>query len=285
MFGFLNVNKQTGITSHKVISILRKITGIKQIGHGGTLDPLASGVLPVAIGKASRLIDFLPTDKSYRAGIYLGKISDTFDTDGEVKETGYGKITKDEAAAVIKDFRGELVQVPPAFSAVHYNGKRLYELARNGIIPADIPKRKINVYRNEIIDFDYENQILKLEIDCSKGTYIRTIVNDIGLALKSGAVMYELIRTKSAGMCVENSITLTESTSLDEIKNALINPTELIDMPKAEIGEKEYLKLLSGNRFENKTSYKGEVLIIFRNTVAGLGIADLKYIQPKKVLL
>ena len=188
MFGFLNVNKQSGITSHKVISILRKVTGIKQIGHAGTLDPLASGVLPVAIGKASKLIDYLEEDKSYQVGMYLGKVSDTYDTEGKVEETGSKKITVEEIEAILPKFRGETKQIPPAFSAVHYNGKRLYELARSGKIPDDIPSRDIVIYKNELISFDYEKQILKLDIDCSKGTYIRTIVNDIGQELGCGDV-------------------------------------------------------------------------------------------------
>ncbi|MCD7780608.1 MAG: tRNA pseudouridine(55) synthase TruB, partial [Candidatus Gastranaerophilales bacterium] len=144
MFGFLNINKPSGITSHKVISVLRKITGIKQIGHSGTLDPLACGVLPVAIGKASKLIDYLPSDKSYQAGLYLGMKSDTYDIEGNIEKTGFRKISKDEIINVLNHYRGTVKQIPPAYSAVHYNGKRLYELAREGKIPDDIPSRDIN---------------------------------------------------------------------------------------------------------------------------------------------
>ena len=285
MFGFININKQTGITSHKIISLLRSITGIKQIGHGGTLDPLASGVLPVAIGKAAKLIDFLPEDKSYKAGIYLGKVSDTFDIEGEVKETGYRKITKNEVISVLEQFRGEIVQIPPIYSAIHYNGKRLYELAREGKIPDDIPARKVNIYKNEIIDFDYENQILKLEINCSKGTYIRSIVNDIGSLLKSGGVMYELIRTKSSGMCIENSITIDNETTREQIQSSIINPVELIDMPKLETNENIYKKIITGNKFKNTTPYIGNVLLTKNNSIVAYATADSEYIQPKKVLI
>ena len=196
------------MTSHKVISILRKITGIKQIGHAGTLDPIACGVLPIAIGKCSKLIDYLPTDKSYKVAMYLGKVSDTYDTEGNITETNFRKITLAEIESILPIFRGDVEQIPPAFSAVHYNGKRLYELARQGKIPADIPSRKISIYKNELIDFDYENQILRLDVSCSKGTYIRTIVNDIGQELGCGAVMFELIRTSSAEMLLENAISV-----------------------------------------------------------------------------
>ncbi|MBQ3640850.1 tRNA pseudouridine(55) synthase TruB, partial [bacterium] len=163
MFGFLNINKPSGISSHKVIAILRKILGIKQIGHAGTLDPLANGVLPVAVGKASKLIDYLPSDKRYIAGLEFGKISDTYDIEGTIEQTGYRKITLEEIQNALVNLRGEVSQVPPAYSAVHYNGKRLYELAREGKIPDDIPARKINIYKNEVLDFDFEHQILKLD--------------------------------------------------------------------------------------------------------------------------
>ena len=200
MFGFLNINKPSGMSSHKVISVLRKITGIKQIGHAGTLDPLASGVLPIAIGKASKLIDYMPEDKAYSVSMLFGKISDTFDLEGKVEEFSHKKVTIEEIEKALISFRGQIEQIPPAFSAVHYNGKRLYELAREGKIPDDIPKRLITVYKNEIISFDYEKQILKLDIECSKGTYIRSIVHDLGQFLNVGAVMSELIRTKSSGL-------------------------------------------------------------------------------------
>ncbi len=178
MFGFININKPSGMSSHKVISILRKITGIKQIGHAGTLDPIASGVLPVAIGKASKLIDYLPSDKSYIAGMYLGFESDTYDTDGIVKKKECKKVTKEQIEKTLEQFKGKIKQIPPAFSAVHYNGKRLYQLARAGNIPSDIPEREIIIYENKLLDFDYERQIVRISISCSKGTYIRSVVND-----------------------------------------------------------------------------------------------------------
>lgn len=285
MFGFLNVNKPSGITSHKVISILRKITGIKQIGHAGTLDPLACGVLPVAIGKASKLIDYMDEDKSYVAGMYLGKVSDTYDIDGNVEDTRYRKIKLEEIEKVLPLFRGEIKQIPPAFSAVHYNGKRLYELARSGKIPDDIPARDINIYKNEIISFDYENQILKLDISCSKGTYIRTIINDIGNELNCGAVMFELERTKSSGMNIECAFDICEKTTKDDVEKSLINPLNILKMPSYEINEYEYNKLLNGNKFKNRSDKSGDILLVDNNKILAIANADNYYIQPKKVLL
>ena len=285
MFGFLNINKPSGITSHKVISVLRKITGIKQIGHAGTLDPLASGVLPVAIGKASKLIDYLPSDKSYRVGMYLGMTSDTYDTEGTIIKNNSDKVSLSDVQRVLPLFQGKTKQIPPAFSAVHYNGKRLYELARSGNIPEDIPSRDIIIYKNELVEFDYEKQILKLDISCSKGTYIRTIVNDLGQALGVGAVMFELTRTDAAAMYLENSIDLTEKLTKDIILKNLINPKNLIDLPSFEVSNDEYNKILNGNKFENSYNCTGELLLLKDDKVISLAYADENTIQPKKVLL
>lgn len=285
MFGFINVNKQSGVSSHKIISILRKITGIKQIGHAGTLDPLASGVLPVAVGKATKLIDYLNEDKSYRVELIFGKTSDTYDIEGTVEDVSCEKVTEVEVVEALKAFREEITQIPPAFSAVHYNGKRLYELARSGKIPDDIPARKVNIYKNEIVCFDYEKQILTLDIVCSKGTYIRSIVNDLGNALGVGAVMSALVRTKSSGMKIEDSINLTDNTTIEDLENVLINPIDFVELPKININEEQYKKLLNGNRFCNITKVTGNVLLVKDNNVVAFAVAENEYIQPKKVLL
>lgn len=286
MFGFLNVNKPSGMSSHKVISVLRKITGIKQIGHAGTLDPLASGVLPIAIGKASKLIDYMPEDKAYIANMYLGKVSDTYDTEGTIEETGYRKIMLEEIQMALNSFRGKVVQIPPAFSAVHYNGKRLYELARNGEIPDDIPTREIEVYKNEIVSFDYENQILKIEVECSKGTYIRSIVHDLGQMLGCGAVMFELIRTKSSGFFINNSIELSENLAKDVVFSSLVNPLNILDMKTYEINEYEFNKLLNGNKFKCRNNFAlSDILLTKNGKILAIAKVEGEFIQPRKVLL
>ncbi len=285
MFGFLNINKPSGITSHGIISKLRKITGIKQIGHAGTLDPLASGVLPVAVGKASRLIDFMEEDKRYTAGLLLGKASNTYDTDGVVKDTGYRKITSEEISEILPLFTGNIKQIPPAFSAVHYNGKRLYEMARKGHIPDDIPSREVIIYNLKVLDFDYEHQALKLDVSCSKGTYIRSLVNDIGETLKSGAVMFELIRTKSSGLTLENSFTLTDGCRKEDISKRIINPLDVLKLPVVNANEEEYKKILNGNKFKKKGCPNGNILIVKDNKIIAFGTVENDIIQPKRVLL
>jgi tRNA pseudouridine55 synthase len=264
---------------------LRKITGIKQIGHAGTLDPLASGVLPVAIGKASKLIDYLPSDKSYRVGMYLGMTSDTFDTEGVIEKRSCEKVTLEQIENALPQFRGETKQIPPAFSAVHYNGKRLYELARSGKIPDDIPARDITIYKNVLVKFDYEKQILKLDISCSKGTYIRTIVNDLGEALGCGAVMFELTRTDAASMKLENALELKETLSKEDIFNNLINPKDVLPLDAIEISPEDFKRVLNGNKFKNTYKVSKDVLLLKEGKIIALASADENIIQPKKVLL
>ncbi len=285
MFGFININKPSGMSSHKVISILRKITGIKQIGHAGTLDPIASGVLPVAIGKASKLIDYLPSDKSYIAGMYLGFESDTYDTDGIVKKKECKKVTKEQIEKTLEQFKGKIKQIPPAFSAVHYNGKRLYQLARAGNIPSDIPEREIIIYENKLLDFDYERQIVRISISCSKGTYIRSVVNDLGKELNTGAVMYELIRTENAGMKLSEAIELNDNLKKEDISKHIIKPQDVIPLEKVNLNEEEYKYVLNGNKFKNMHNAKKDILLLKDNTVVALAVADEEFIQPKKVLL
>ena len=283
--GFLNINKPSGITSHKVISILRKITGIKQIGHAGTLDPLASGVLPVAIGKASKLIDYLSSDKRYIAGLEFGKKSDTYDIEGQIEILNAKPVTLEQIEKVLPLFRGVIKQIPPAYSAVHYNGKRLYELARAGKIPDDIPSRLINIYKNEIIEFDEKNQKLKLDISCSKGTYIRTIVNDLGEALNTGAIMFELTRTEAAGLKIQNSLKLNEKVTKEDIIKNLIKPNEILSLACFEISENERKIIEHGNKIKNRFNAKKDLLLMQNKELIALAVANTDYIQTKKLML
>ena len=246
---------------------------------------MASGVLPVAIGKASKLIDYMPEDKAYSVSMVFGKVSDTFDLEGHIEEFSNKKVTLEEIENALLNFRGKIEQIPPAFSAVHYNGKRLYELAREGKIPDDIPKRVITVYKNEIISFDYEQQILKLEIECSKGTYIRSIVNDLGQLLGTGAVMTELIRTKSSGLDINSSLALDESLNKEVIKQSLINPISILNMPVVEVSEVDFEKIKNGNRYRKTINVEGDILLVKNDKILAIAVSDSNYIQPKKVLL
>ena len=248
MFGFLNIYKPKGLTSHDVVAKLRKILKIKQIGHTGTLDPMAEGVLPVAVGKASRLIEYLQEYKSYRVTFEFGKISDTFDVEGNIEKFSDKKVTKEELVDILQEFSGEIEQTPPAFSAVHYNGKRLYELARQGIIPDDIPKRKVFIDNISLIFFDYNLQQAILDIDCSKGTYIRSIVSDIGFKLQAGAIMTDLVRTKSGKFVLDDAISLDQIEESVSVEPYLIKPVSVLSFKSYVINDEQYQKVVYGQK-------------------------------------
>ena len=271
MFGFLNINKPKGMTSHDVVAMLRRALKIKQIGHTGTLDPMATGVLPVAIGKASRLIEYLQENKGYIADVQFGKVSDTFDTEGAVKDYSNKKAAKEQIKEALNNFRGKIEQIPPAHSAVHYKGKRLYELARQGIIPDDIPKRTVFVTKLEFVEFDEESQSAKLEIHCSKGTYIRSIINDLGLTIGTGAVMSGLVRTKSGLFELENAISPDCITDKAEAEKYLINPVEVLSYKCYELTQIEYKKIQHGQSIATDDFEDNEyVCLTFNNELCAI---------------
>ena len=195
-FGFILINKPVGLTSHDVVNQLRRITGVKKIGHAGTLDPFASGLLIVAIGReATREIDkFVKLDKEYLAVLRLGAVSDTYDPEGKIEiKSNQVPPTESEVSAVLKKFLGEQEQIPPMFSAKKINGKKLYELARQGKVVERQPN-KIKIYNLEIVNYCWPE--LSLKINCSSGTYIRSLGNDIGEKLSCGAYVAKLERVK-----------------------------------------------------------------------------------------
>ena len=286
MFGFLNVYKPMGMTSHDVVAVLRKKLKIKQIGHSGTLDPLATGVLPIAIGKATRLIEYLSDEKAYIVSLQFGKISDTYDTEGKVESFSNIKVENGQMEIALKDFLGKIEQIPPAYSAVHYNGKRLYELAREGIIPEDIPKREVFIEEIKLIEFDEENQLASLYVKCSKGTYIRTIVHDLGQKLGAGAVMTALERVLSSTFSKENSVKLDDIESADDAKKWLINPVDVLSYNQKLLTDVELEKVKHGNSLLNDGNYNDGILLLKQNnTLIAVGLAEGNIIKISKVLV
>ncbi len=208
MNGIIVVNKPQDFTSFDVCAKMRGILGTKKIGHAGTLDPMATGVLPIFVGTATKACDILPdNDKVYLAGFRLGATSDTQDVWGDVTEKSETPISRSEVEGILPNFRGDIMQIPPMYSAVQVNGQRLYDLARQGIVVKREP-RPIKIHRLELKEY-LENQGF-LEISCSKGTYIRTLINDIGEGLAVGGIMTSLVRTKAAGFTLSDAITLEE---------------------------------------------------------------------------
>jgi tRNA pseudouridine55 synthase len=208
--GFILINKPTKITSHDVVDTLRRITGIKKIGHAGTLDPFATGLLILGIQRefTRRLSFFQKKDKEYIATLKLGAESDTFDKDGKILEREVKKIPeKKEIEKILKSFLGEVEQAPPAFSAKKIGGKKLYELARRGI-KTEIKPQKVKIY--EISVLEYHFPYLKIKVKCSSGTYIRSLASDIGKKLGCGAYVEELVRTKIGEFSIENAVELSK---------------------------------------------------------------------------
>jgi tRNA pseudouridine55 synthase len=208
MNGILNILKPPGLTSQSVVAFVRKRIGTEKVGHTGTLDPGASGVLPVCIGKATRVTEYLLNDqKTYRAELMFGFGSDTLDKYGEIQRVSTEPIGESEIRRAFSIFKGHIIQEPPMYSAVRYGGKRLYELARQGIV-VERKVRDVYIYELDIIEID--GMRVLFDITCSKGTYVRTVCSDIGKFLGSDAIMTFLIRTKSGPFKVEDSITLEE---------------------------------------------------------------------------
>ena len=215
MTRFVFLNKDEGMTSFFAASRLRRIFSTKKVGHTGTLDPMATGVLPVAVGGATRFIDFIPdSDKSYRARFLLGKTTDTLDITGEVLTESEVNVKREDIEKIIPDFTGEIFQVPPMYSALKKDGVRLYDLARQGI-EVEREKRQITVYSLSLTDYEGENEF-EIDVSCSKGTYIRTLIDDMGKRLGCGAVMTKLERTKANGVDIADCLTLEELTALCE---------------------------------------------------------------------
>lgn len=222
--GILVIDKPADWTSHDVVAKLRGILHEKRIGHAGTLDPMATGVLPVFIGRATRAVEFASErGKEYIAGLQLGVVTDTQDTTGNVLEQHPADITREMLESVLPAFRGEIEQIPPMYSAVKIGGKKLYELARRG---QDVERkpRPITIRALEILEQPAPGQFL-LRVDCSKGTYVRTLCHDIGQALGCGGALFSLRRTRSAGFTLADAVTL-EQVAAAEDPAALLLPVD-----------------------------------------------------------
>ncbi|MFN6495787.1 MAG: tRNA pseudouridine(55) synthase TruB [Nostoc sp. DedQUE01] len=209
--GFLNLNKPFDWTSHDCVARVRKLLRLKRVGHAGTLDPAATGVLPIAFGKATRLLQYLPENKAYKATIRLGVRTTTDDLQGEIiNSQACAGLSLAQVKTALSKFQGKIEQIPPSYSAIQVDGKRLYDLARKGEI-VEVPVRTVEIFHTEILDWrqgDFPE--LDVAIACGSGTYIRAIARDLGAILETGGTLAALIRTESSGFHLTDSLTLAD---------------------------------------------------------------------------
>jgi len=252
MDGVIVLNKPWGCTSHDMVSFLRRLTKIRRIGHTGTLDPAATGVLPICIGKATKAAELLTAaDKAYRAELVLGMTTDTLDAEGEILTEQPVSVSKEAFEKAIQKFIGEIEQIPPMFSAIKKDGKKLYELAREGKT-VEREKRKVFIDKIELLDFDSIKGTATISVECSKGTYIRTLCEDIGMDLGCGAYMNKLKRTQSGKFRIEQSYTAEE---IEELARSgglekIITPVDELfdDFEKITLNKRQAERVVNGAR-------------------------------------
>lgn len=283
MFGVINIYKPKGMTSHDVVSVLRKKLNIKQVGHTGTLDPFAEGVLPVCVGKATRLIEYFEDDKEYLATVQFGSQTTTYDLEGNITQTSSIKITQTNLEKALEAFRGEILQTPPIYSAIKVNGKKLYEYAREGK-EVKIEPRKVTIYKIELKSFDEIKQQAEISIKCSKGTYIRSIANDLGENLGCYGHLIKLVRTQAGKFVVENSVQLDDL----DIKNKIQSPLEALSLPQINVNDIMHERISHGMSIKTNTDKIkiGDFLIlIYNNNIDAIGVFDGECIKIKKVFI
>lgn len=281
--GVLLLDKPQGMTSNDALQKVKRLFNAKKAGHTGALDPLATGMLPICFGEATKFSQYLlDSDKRYRVIAKLGERTDTSDADGQIISTRSVNITQSQIDEALTHFRGDILQVPTMFSALKYQGKPLYEYARQGIV-IEREARPITIYENQFIQYDSTKHELTLEIHCSKGTYIRTIIDDLGELLGCGAHVIYLRRLQVSNYPIDNMITL------DELQNEpLLMPVDspLQDRPKVVLSESQGKDILLGRTVivENSVSVETLVRIYQGQQFIGAGTQIFNKLSPKRLI-
>lgn len=293
MTGFIFLDKEEGITSFIAAAKMRRIFSEKKAGHTGTLDPMATGVLPIALGGATRFIELIPShDKAYRATFILGKTTDTLDITGAVLSENEVKAKKEDVEKALQKFRGEIMQLPPMYSAIKKNGVRLYELARQGI-EIERESRKVTIYSLELVSSDEGKNEYVIDVECSSGTYIRSLISDIGEELLCGAVMTSLRRTKANGVSIEKCHTAEQLQKLKDegrLSEALTRVDEFLSYPKLKVSAPQAKRFSNGgaldtNRFGGKKEPGLYLVYSPEDEFLGIGEIDseITELSPKRV--
>ena len=277
--GIIVINKPAGYTSHDCIAIMRGITGIRKMGHTGTLDPNATGVLPVCLGKATKLIEYMDAAaKTYVAGVKFGIVTETQDIWGQ----------EDETAAALKTFEGDIRQIPPSYSAVFVNGRRAYDIARSGEKPVLEP-RNVTVYNIDLLDYDRNAGEGHFEVRCSRGTYVRTICHDLGMKLGCGACLSSLTRTEACGFTLNEALDLDEARKMEgpEVLKRLLPIGRAIgNMQRLYLDEEKARKYLNGMTLKHdpKGYLQGQpVAVFFGEELIGISEFIKDSLKPIKV--
>ena len=299
-FGFVVIDKPAGLTSHDCVNRLRKVFGIKKVGHGGTLDPLVTGVLPIAIGNATRLISYLQGSKAYTGIIQLGANTNTDDFQGEIIQSqSWPLISKRNLNNLLDNFRGDILQKPPLFSSVHFQGERAYKKARRGE-EFDLKPKKISINKLKLISWSQGIGELAIDVDCSTGTYIRSLARDIGDKVGCGAYLKQLRRTKAYNFKENNSVLLPDKLDFypEDIKPKLLNPKYFLKhLPSFNLSSNEDLvSWRSGRSINLQNNFKclqlainnsnNNNILVFdlNNNIAGIGdLVESLIIKPKVV--
>ncbi len=282
MQGLILLNKPEGITSFSAVSLVKRAANEKRVGHTGTLDPMATGVLPVLIGRATALSSLmLDSDKKYIARVKLGIATDTDDITGNVISQKKVNLTNDDILNALSHFVGKITQTPPMYSAIKKDGVRLYKLAREGKT-VDIPTRQVEIFSIKQLSVFDENDEFLIEAHVSKGTYIRSLARDIGEYLGTGATLTKLTRTYASGFEIENCVNPTELNS-ENIKDCIFNEEIAVShLKEVFVTEKQAIRFSNGgqlgfDRLKVKPSFDGELLRIkYGDTFLGVGYADFE---------
>ncbi|MCL5036484.1 MAG: tRNA pseudouridine(55) synthase TruB [Chloroflexi bacterium] len=292
-FGFINLKKSPGKTSHDCVNIIRCLFGTKKVGHLGTLDPLASGVLPVAIGRATRLIGYVRKEpKIYRAEFILGITTDTDDLEGEIlKKADVPDFAESLILLTLEQFKGKIMQRPPLFSAVHHNGRRLYQLARRGE-SVEPETRAVELFRIELLR--WEKPKIELEIECGSGFYVRSLARDVGEKLGCGACLASLERTRSGPFSIEDSYSVEDLAGMEdgeELEKAVISPEDILkNLPSVIVDKAGEDALAYGIRIsapENFNVPEGEAVMLLNesNKILAVGKINTDEIAPLRVFV
>ena len=282
--GILNVNKEVGISSNKCVSLVKKALNTRKVGHTGTLDLEAYGVLPIVIGKATRVSDYLMDDKKeYITEAVFGKRTDTLDYSGEVLDTSDIVFDKDQLLEVMEGFKGEITQIPPMYSAIKVNGQKLYDLARNGV-EIERKVRKVNIYEFELLEYEFPKA--KFKITCSKGTYIRTLIDDLGDKLGSFAYVDSLCRSKVGDFFIENSVKSQDLLSM--YKDQLLSKLKPVDFAlssykKVTLPNTYYKQAINGMTMLVENYYEDELVRVYIDDEF-IGLAKVSISNDKNFL-